>query len=458
MSSKPTQQPQTQQFQFKEILPAYRSGQINRDQAHTLYQKFLAIEACRPKAFNMLGLLAMEQSRYIDAVGLLSQAIAHAPEQPEYHHNLATNLRILGNFEDAEHHYVRALTLRPSYAEAYFNFSDIRRFHADDDFVKLLEAQLATVDQRSPDDQCFLHFAAGKIYQDLKNYPRAFHHFQSGNKARHATFDRTQHDAWIDQLITVCDRAFFDTQLGQSQVTASPIFVVGMPRSGTTLTESILTQHPMVGGLGELPDIRCIAQTLPSHINDTPYPDCLRAASPTMLDGFAKSYLKRTHELAPKATPTVDKMPSNFFHLGLIALLFPNAKIIHCQRHPLDTCLSCYCKNFRNGQEFSFDLEDLGHFYLAYERLMRHWEAVLPLPIFQMKYEQVVQNQEQVSRDLLAFCGLPWDDKCLAFNKSDRPVRTASTWQVRQPLYSSSVNRWKRYEHELAPLRAILNC
>ncbi|MEM9002874.1 MAG: sulfotransferase [Cyanobacteria bacterium P01_F01_bin.86] len=447
----------TQQYTFAQVYSAYRAGQISVSQAREAYQKFLQLDGYQPKVLNMLGVLAIEQSDFIDAVGWISQAIAHNPDNPTFHHNLATVLQVLGNFEDAEYHYARTLKLRPDYAEAYFNFADTRRFQAEDDLVKMLAVQLETVDQKSLEDRCFLHFAAGKIYQDLKDYPRAFAHFKAGNEASNVVFDREQHDALIQRSIEICDRTLFEAQLGSSTVQASPIFIVGMPRSGTTLTESILNSHPMVKGLGELPHIRRIARRLLASVQKIPYPECLQSVSPGVLNGFAEGYLKRTVQLAPKAKFTVDKLPGNFMYLGLIALLFPNAKIIHCQRHPLDTCLSCYFKKFRNGQEFSFDLEDLGYYFLTYKRLMQHWAEVLPIPIFQLTYEQLVQEQAQVSRELLAFCELPWDEACLAFNKRDRPVQTASNWQVRQPLYASSVNRWQRYETELAPLRAILN-
>lgn len=454
-------------FKFQDIMPAYKAGKITAAQATDAYQQCLTIDSVRPNALHYLGILAMEGKHFLDAIGLISQAIALVPDRPEYHHNLATLLRLSGNFEDAEHHYSRAIRLRPSYAEAYFNFADTRRFKADDEMVRMLETQLEQTQDQSDEDRCFLHFAAGKIYQDIKDYPRAFHHFRQGNQARKAQvdyqFDPKNHDDWVEQIMTVCDRPFFDAHfspesLGQRVSDASPIFIVGMPRSGTTLTESILTRHPLVAGLGELPDIRSIAHSISEHAQGTTYPHSLKMVARGILNGFANAYLKRTKELAPKAKRTVDKLPANFFYLGLIALMFPKAKIIHCQRDPLDTCLSCYCKKFRSGQEFSFDLEHLGHYYLSYQRLTDHWNRVLPIPIFQMHYEQLVQDQEHVSRALLEFCGLSWTDACLSFNEDKRVVQTASSWQVRQPLYASSVKKWKCYEHELALLRDLLKC
>ena len=447
-----------QQFSIKEILPAYRSGEITVEQATGLYEKFLNSPHHRPMALNMLGVLKMEQNQFVEAVGLISQAIALDPDRPGFHHNLATNLRVLGRFDDAVHYCFRALTLEPNYASVYLNLAEMKRFSADDAVIPLLEKQLANLDQKTDEEKCILHFAAGKIYQDLGDYPRAFEHFIKGNTARNAVFDPQIHDQWIQRLMDVCDRSLFDQQFGLVDSTASPIFIVGMPRSGTTLTESILTRHPSVTGLGELPDISSIAHSLPSHVQNMSYPECLRSVSKNVLDGFHWGYRQRLTDLAGQGKRTVDKMPTNFFHLGLLALLFPNAKIIHCHRHPLDTCLSCYCKRFYEGQDFSYDLENLGHYYLSYQRVMNHWSQVLPIPIFNLEYERLIQDQETVSRELLDFCALPWDATCLKFNANTRPVKTASNWQVRQPLYSSSIQRWKHYEQELAPLRKILNC
>ncbi|NET09622.1 MAG: tetratricopeptide repeat protein [Symploca sp. SIO2B6] len=452
---------QTHSFALKEIMPAYNAGNISAPRATSLCKTFLSNvsdKTSHPDAFNILGIIALREENFVDAVGWLSQAIAINPDHPEYHYNIAVVLGNLGNFKDAEHHYTRSLMLQPDYAKVYLGFSSIRRFTVDDNMVKMLTTQLSQIDEKPDCDRAFLHFAAGKVYQDMKDYSRSFYHFQQGNDACKVFFDRENNERLVEQTIEVCDRALFERAFGQGDGTVSPIFIVGMPRSGTTLTGSILIRHPNVGGLGELPHIIDMARSIPNHADGLFYPHYLKTMTPEQIHHRAQKYIRHTSELAPMGHRTVDKMPANFFYLGLIALLFPNAKVIHCRRHPLDTCLSCYFKYFRNGLDFSFNLEDLGHYYRGYQQIMEHWSDVLPIPIFHLDYEQLVQNQVQVSQDLLEFCDLPWDDDCLDFHQGTHPVNTASLWQVRQPLYTSSIQRWKYYEKEIEPLRKILNC
>jgi tetratricopeptide (TPR) repeat protein len=438
-----------------------KAAQIHKDGdiegAIALYQQVLKQEPRQPKALNLLGVAVSQKNNHLQAIALMSQSIALQPQQAEFHNNIGAVYGILGNFEEAGHHYRRAVQLQPDYAEAYFNLASTKRFTEDDPVIPALEAQLSRVSSHSVRDRCFLHFAAGKIYEDIDQSDRAFEHYQQGNEMRGAHYDKQQQDQLIERMITVCDRAFLHTRVGKGEPSNRPIFIVGMPRSGTTLVEQILTQHSDVVGLGELPDIPSIAQTLPNHApTASTYPECLSELDNKVFAGFGRSYLKRITKLAPGAKRTVDKLPGNFLHLGLIALMFPNATIIHCRRHPLDTCLSCYFKKFRSGHQYSFHLEDLGHYYLAYQRLMEHWHQVLPIPIFDLEYEALVHNQEQVTQDLLNFCGLTWEERCLAFHQSTQPVSTASNWQVRQPIYKTAVHRWQKYQSYLTPLIAML--
>jgi tetratricopeptide (TPR) repeat protein len=434
--------------------------QINKqfDAAAALYQEILQADPRHARALHMLGLVKFETGDYITGVGLISQAIALQPDQADAHHNLATVYRILGNFVEAEHHYHRALKLKPDYAEAYFNYSATKKFIADDPVIPALKEQLATVEQQPGVDRAYLYFAAGKIYDDLGDYGRAFEHYQKGNEAQGVTFDREQHDALIQQMIDTCNRAFLESKFGHGDPSFLPIFIVGMPRSGTTLLEQLLTRHPGIQGLGELPDITAIANTLPQQASQpASYPTVLSSLTETTLRGFGAAYIKRVLSLAPTAQRTVDKMPMNFLHLGLVALMLPYAKIIHCRRNPIDTCLSCYFQRFRSQHNYAYNLDDLAYYYQTYQRLMEHWRSVLPMPIFEVHYEELIDNQQPVMQDLIQFCGLDWHDDMLAApDKTPQPVRTASNWQVRQPIYRTSMNRWKRYEAHIGPLIASL--
>ncbi|MGI9465390.1 MAG: sulfotransferase family protein, partial [Aestuariivirgaceae bacterium] len=231
-----------------------------------------------------------------------------------------------------------------------------------------------------------------------------------------------------------------------------PVFIIGMPRAGTTLCEQIIASHREADGVGELDEIKNLA----SQLAPQPYPAQVGQLGKNDIGNLAAKYLRRIDSLADRAALRVaDKWPTNFLHLGLIAILFPNARIIHCERDPMDTCLSIYAENF-SGVAYSNDLEHIGAFYRQCRRLMAHWSNVLPTPVFNLSYEDMVENQEASTRDLLDFCGLAWDPACLEFHTTKRTVKTTSMQQVRQPIYSRSIGRWKNYERHLGPLRNAL--
>ena len=238
-----------------------------------------------------------------------------------------------------------------------------------------------------------------------------------------------------------------------------PIFIVGMPRSGTTLIEQIIASHPSVYGAGELHHLCTLIQRpIERPIGVKHYPENMRYLTPTGLHAIADEYLSCLKNYAPAAAHITDKMPGNYVAIGLIHALFPHAKIIHVERNPIDTCLSCYTKLFRQGQFFSYDLRELGHFYANYRRIMAHWRQVLPAHSWlDICYEDVVSDLESEARRLIAYCGLQWDPVCLSFHSLKRQVRTASFVQIRKPIYASSVDRWRRFERELAPLIKVLS-
>ena len=223
------------------------------------------------------------------------------------------------------------------------------------------------------------------------------------------------------------------------------------------MVEQVLASHPGVYGAGELPDMHAIGKTLSRHVPDGElFPACLPRVPHKLFDGFGKAYLRRVRTLDQHADRIVDKMPGNYLLIGFIALLLPDARIIHCRRDPLDTCLSCYSQFFSQGVPYAYDLRDLGFYYVTYLKLMDHWRKTAPIRIFDIEYESLVSNHEENCRALIEFCDLPWDDRCLEFHKAKRSVRTASNWQVRQPLYGSSVGRWRKYEKHLGALQQEL--
>jgi len=297
-----------------------------------------------------------------------------------------------------------------------------------------------------------LYFELGRLHDKLGSFDEAFESFSKGNLLAGFNFDSEKHTKKIDCRIA----AFLPEVMGKLtrafNRSERPVFIVGMPRSGTTLVEQIVAGHSEVFGAGELRFLPDLVHSLPSTV----YPVDIETITREVLDGLAKQYLDRLDELDQIATRVTDKMPRNFLDLGLIALLFPGARIIHCIRDPLDTCLSIFFQDFTSTHDYSSDLASIGYYYKEYQRLMLHWQTVIDIPIFEVRYEELVDQQEQISREMIEFCGLSWDAHCLEFHQQKRTVATASYDQVRRPIYRSSLARWKNYETYLEPLKEAL--
>ena len=310
----------------------------------------------------------------------------------------------------------------------------------------------------------WLPLRLGNVLDAQGDYDEAFASFQQANELRRTyqrdnrrAFDAEGHRALVNEAISTFDRAYFQRVQGWGTESELPIFILGMPRSGTSLTEQILSSHPAVYGAGELVEIpRLIDQLTGGDSNTMPRPTAF--ANRQMIQELSTRYLQRlTQVAAPKqATRITNKNLSNALYLGLIATAFPRARLISCRRDPRDVCLSCYFQNF-HYMDFAWSLEEIVFYYEEYERLMAHWSNVLPLPIYEVCYEDLIANQERVTRSLLAHCGLPWDEGCLTFYNTERAVRTASVVQVRKPLSAKSVGRWKHYQRHLGPLLEALD-
>ncbi len=304
--------------------------------------------------------------------------------------------------------------------------------------------------------RCQMHMVLGHLYDDRKDYDKAFANLQMGHQLNSEKFDPQAHAASMQRIVDFFDMARMQRLPSSGCESQVPVFIVGMPRSGTTLIEQILSCHAQIEGAGELKDISSIAESLFHHHNGVhKYPVYLQDTAPTKLNECANTYLERLRKVSSSAQRVVDKMPGNFMHLGFIQMLFPNARIIHAKRDQMDTCLSCYFQAFR-GHSYLHDLTHLGAFYRQYERLMQHWLSVSQLPILEVQYEDLVDDTEGKSREIVEFCGMPWDENCLQFHKSDRTVMTASYQQVRRPIYKSSVQRWRNYEVHFQPLLEAL--
>ncbi|TIO06489.1 tetratricopeptide repeat-containing sulfotransferase family protein [Mesorhizobium sp.] len=386
------------------------------------------------------------------ALPLYERALKIKRDHPKVRTGLASALSSLGRMDEAAVYLKEAIERRTEIPTAYNDLVQTKKFTEEPEELQSILRELGNP-KLDADGAHKLHHAAGKVLNDLRRYEDAFDHFNKAKLASGYKFDIDLHRRWIDSLIETFTPDFFAARAGYGNPSEVPVFVVGMPRSGTTLTEQICASHPDVHGAGELAKLRRVANAIglkSSSAGDLNRP--IRSITEDLSRTLAEEHLSYLRERAPAALRVVDKMPHNFEMIGLIGLLFPNARIIHCRRDAIDNCVSCFVLNFSEGHSYNTDLKTLGLYYREYDRLMRHWNEVFPGLIFESRYETLVEDQEAQSRRLIEYLGLPWDDACLRFFDRDGSVNTPSRWQVRQPIYKSSVKRWKNYENEIQPL------
>ena len=432
----------------------HERGRLN--EAEASYRRALQIEPGGADMHTNLGKTLQDMGRIEEAEASYRRALQIKPDHAEAHNNLGETLMESGRLDEAEASLRRALQIRPDYFKVRLSLASVRKVKADDEnLTALIAADEAARNSATPlpgEDAVCLHFALGKSYDDIGDHAKAFPRFLEGNRLKRATFDYDPDETArrIDSIMRNFDMATMDRLRGGGDPSHLPIFILGMPRSGTTLVEQIISSYPGVHGAGELVDLAAI---LRHDIAGAVFPDNLHSLDQARLTAWGAEYVAGLQRRAPDARRITDKMPANFLAVGLIHLMLPNAKIIHVNRNPVDTCLSCFTQLFKDGQEFTYDLAELGRYYVDYARLMEHWRKVLPDGAFlDVRYEDIVADQEAQSRRLIEYCGLEWDDACLDFHQSKRAVRTASMAQVRQPIYKSSVERWRPYEKFLGPL------
>lgn len=366
-----------------------------------------------------------------------------------------------GNLVVASSTFNSLISLFPDNPTSYYYFANSRKFKQDDPIIGQLKAQLDSSGDESR-SAVALSFALGKIYDDCKNWDEAWSHYARGNLLRNQQYDYQplQVEAKYNDLISVFTRDFMDSNRALGFNSNLPIIIIGMPRSGTTLTEQIISSHPQVIGAGEVVFWGHAWDAMPYTLGtDIPFPKCIDLLTPEKSLEIAQNYTSLLRKIAGPKTSSeriTDKLPHNFVTLGLIALLFPEAPIIHCKRDAMDNCLSIFFQTFEGEHAYAYDLVNIGHHYKEYERLMAHWHAVLPDRIMDINYEDTIADPEYWSRKLIEHVGLEWNDACLAPHKLERTVKTASHWQVRQPIYKTSVQRWKNYEKYLGPLKETL--
>ncbi|TIL72174.1 MAG: tetratricopeptide repeat protein [Mesorhizobium sp.] len=383
------------------------------------------------------------------ALPLYEKALKINRDHPKVRAGLASALSGLGRMDEAAAYLKQAIARRIGVPAAYNDLVQTRNFTEE---LQSILRELGNPKLGSEGAQQ-LHHAAGKVLNDLKRYDEAFDHFNKAKQASGQRFDIDLYRRWVDSMIETFTPDFLAARAGYGNPSEAPVFVVGMPRSGTTLTEQICASHPDIHGAGELSKLSRVANAIglkTSSAGDLSQP--ITSITEDLSRTLAEEHLSYLRERAPAALRVVDKTPHNFELIGLIGLLFPNARIIHCRRDAIDNCVSCFVLKFSEAHSYNSDLKTLGLYYREYDRLMRHWNEVFPGLIFENRYETLVDDQEAQSRRLIDYLGLPWDDACLRFFDRDGSVNTPSRWQVRQPIYKSSVKRWKNYENEIQPL------
>ena len=472
-------------------------GLSQYDEALLSFEKALQLQSNDTTAYYGIAKVHLHKHNFIESENRIRKAICMNPQQVEYHQLLAEIHHEQGNNVAALIHLDHALSIDSTSASLYLSkgqvlmeMGEIDR--AEQQFLRITEnsavdtrllahyclVQLRKIEANNPNfktlltitdriqevsshQQHYAYFALGKCYDDMGEWKKAFSYFTQGChlKRNQINYDMTEQIQLTNNIINTVTKDTIAYLRMFANPSDLPIFIVGMPRSGTTLIEQIIASLPNIHGAGELTYLNDLIQH-PVNINKAKlyYPDNLAHLLPEIYYSITEKYLAYLRLISADAIHIIDKMPQNFTLIGLIHALFPNAKIIHVKRNPIDTCLSCYTKLFAKGQHYSYDLTELGQYYRCYEMIMDHWRRILPASAWlDVNYEDVIQHTETEAKRLIAYCNLTWDPKCLAFYESKRTVRTASFMQVRQPVYTSSLSRWRRFEKELAPLIEILN-
>ena len=424
-------------------------------------ERLLAEDPGNPGYRNLRAVVLCRTGDFGEAIELYEDLLAEHPGQARVWLSQGHALKTAGLGERAIAAYRRCIELDPGFGDAWWSLANLKTFRFDDADIAAMRAQLQRADL-GDEHRLHLDFALGKALEDRGEYAGSFAHYSRGNALRLARVPYSA-DTTSERLLRAAEiytPGFFQARAGYGVAAGDPIFIVGMPRAGSTLVEQILSSHPLVEGTMELPEIISLTRALRQQgADDGParYHEVLAGLDADAVRGLGERYLERTRIQRKSGAPFfIDKMPNNFAHIGLVQLALPNARIIDVRRHPLACGFSLFKQHFARGQDFSYSLEDIGRYYRDYVGLMAHFDRVLPGRIHRVAYEALVDDTEAEVRRLLDYCGLPFEPRCLRFFENDRPVRTASSEQVRQPIYRAGVDHWTHFEPWLGPLKAAL--
>ncbi len=452
------------------FAPDYHQARIDYIQVLRKKQKF---EQARTEAKSLLNAMpenpqfksiyaveCMQCGDFDEAIAVFDEVLEQLPGDPITLTSRGHALKTNGKFEASVDSYQRAIAAYPYHGEAYYSLANLKRYKFSDAELEQMKALDGNPDL-SQMDRIHLNFALGKAFEDRQAFDMSFAYYETGNRLKKAEsrYDSEKMSEELKSQISVCDAALFASKKNAGCESPDPIFIVGLPRAGSTLLEQILSSHSQVDGTMELPNILSLAHQLRrgEKISNTPeYPDCLKSLSDAQLAEFGKKYIEDTMIHRQGAPFFIDKMPNNFRHIGLIKLILPNAKIIDARREPMACCFSGFKQLFAEGQEFTYSLANIGQYYKDYVQLMDHWDKVLPGFVLRVQHEDVVADLEGQVRRLLDFCGLPFEAACVEYHKTERNVRTPSSEQVRQPIFTDALEQWRHYEPHLQPLKDAL--
>ncbi|MBT4522048.1 MAG: hypothetical protein HOC23_18775 [Halieaceae bacterium] len=435
------------------------SEQGKLEAAEASYQAHLEEQPGDIESIGFIVAMRTQRDQWSEAEQLLHDQLQQLPQNAQLHYMLGDIKRAKGEMHAAGEAYASALSYNPTYGAAALMLAEIKQYDDDQTLLEQFEHEADSEDLASYERANF-HFAAGKVAGDMGEFGRAFNHYRLANQW-------SRKDTRNNKIVNVAQRSktAFSKKYLRSMKKAgcratSPLFIVGMPRTGTTLLEQMLGRHPRVQAQGELQQLDVMSEMVAVNYNSNlNYPDSMQQLTPEDATRFGEIYVRQTiDKFSNRAQKySVDKNPINFLYLGMLKIILPRAKVIHIRRHPLDTCLSCYFKSFSGVWDITSSIESLAQTYRAYREIMDHWHKVLPGQILDIDYEDLVDKPEITMRRVMAHCGLDWDDQCLSSGGEIGPIRTASFWQARQPIYKSSLDRWRNYRPYIGPLIEMLD-
>lgn len=421
-------------------------------------QQLMSAHPTNPQVRSLCAIEHMQTGDFSAALALLDEVLVQVPDDARTLVTKGHALKTAGRADEAIQIYRHATTAQPEHGESYYSLANLKVYRFDDAEVAAMRSVEANPNLGFM-DRVYLNFALAKAFEDRNEYATAFTYYAQGNSLKKAQsrYDAQRMHEELGQVKRTCDQQMFASRTDFGADSPDPIFILGLPRAGSTLLEQILSSHSQVDGTLELPNILSLSQRLRRRAGGQGYPEGLLDLSAQECQEFGEAFIEDTRIHRAGAPFFIDKMPNNFRHIGLIKLILPNAKIIDARREPMACCFSGFKQLFAEGQEFSYDLKDIGEYYRDYVDLMSHWDAVLPSFVLRVQHEDVVADLETQVRRILDFCGLPFEESCLRFFETERNIRTPSSEQVRQPIFTDSIEQWRNFEPWLGPLESALH-